>query len=142
MCAVLVHLLIELARTGFHSYTKLSQENLTMMWRRLAWMSTLEQTNPALIYELLLSSPEGILQQGVHSKLNEGGFPGGSVGKNPPAKAGDAGLIPDPGRSHVLQSSQACGPRPCSRVHALQGGKPPQREVHAPHLERSPTRRS
>ena len=27
------------------------------------------------------------------------GFPGGSVVKNPPAKAGDVGLIPDPGRS-------------------------------------------
>ena len=24
-----------------------------------------------------------------------GGFPGGSVAKNPPAKAGDVGLIPD-----------------------------------------------
>ena len=27
------------------------------------------------------------------------GFPGGSVVKNPPASAGDAGLIPGPGRS-------------------------------------------
>ena len=26
------------------------------------------------------------------------GFPGGSVGKNPPANAGDAGLIPGSGR--------------------------------------------
>ena len=25
--------------------------------------------------------------------------------KNPPVNAGDAGLIPDPGRSHALQSS-------------------------------------
>ena len=29
------------------------------------------------------------------------GFPGGSVVKNPPARAGDAGLILDPGRSRV-----------------------------------------
>ena len=28
-----------------------------------------------------------------------GGFPGGSVIKNPPANAGDVGLIPGPGRS-------------------------------------------
>jgi len=28
------------------------------------------------------------------------GFPGGSVVKNPPAKAGDVGSIPDPGRFH------------------------------------------
>ena len=32
-------------------------------------------------------------------------FPGGSVVKNPPANAGDMGLIPDPGRSHMLQSN-------------------------------------
>ena len=30
-----------------------------------------------------------------------GGFPGGSVIKNLPANAGDTGLIPDPGRSHM-----------------------------------------
>ena len=28
------------------------------------------------------------------------GFPGGSMAKNPPANAGDMGLIPDAGRSH------------------------------------------
>ena len=33
------------------------------------------------------------------------GFPGGSVMKNLPAIAGDTGSIPDPGRSHMLQSS-------------------------------------
>ena len=30
-----------------------------------------------------------------------GGFPGGSVVKNPPANARDAGSIPGPGGSHV-----------------------------------------
>ena len=30
------------------------------------------------------------------------GFPGGSVVKNPPAKAGDMGLILGPRRSHML----------------------------------------
>ena len=37
-----------------------------------------------------------------------GGFPGGSVVKSPPANAGDTGLIPDPGRSHVGQSDSPC----------------------------------
>ena len=37
--------------------------------------------------------------------VKTGDFPGGSVDKNPPANAGDMGLIPGPGRSHVLQSS-------------------------------------
>ena len=33
------------------------------------------------------------------------GFPGGAVAKNPPANAGDTGLRPGPGRSHMLQSN-------------------------------------
>ena len=32
-------------------------------------------------------------------------FPGGAVVKNPPANAGDTGLSPDPGRSHMPQSN-------------------------------------
>ena len=32
-------------------------------------------------------------------------FPGGTVGKNPPASAGDTGSIPGLGRSHMLQSN-------------------------------------
>ena len=31
---------------------------------------------------------------------NSGDFPGGPVVKNPPANAGDTGLIPGPGGSH------------------------------------------
>ena len=33
------------------------------------------------------------------------GFPGGAVVKNPPASAGDMGLSPGLGRSHMLQSN-------------------------------------
>ena len=32
-------------------------------------------------------------------------FPGGTVVKNPPANAGDMGLIPGPGGSHMLWSN-------------------------------------
>ena len=32
-------------------------------------------------------------------------FPSGSVVKNPPANAGDKGVIPDPGRSHTPRSN-------------------------------------
>ena len=35
----------------------------------------------------------------------ERGFPGGSVVKNSPANSGNTGLIPDPGRSHMLRSN-------------------------------------
>ena len=34
-----------------------------------------------------------------------GGFPGGTVVKNPPANAGDTGSSPGPGRSHMPQSN-------------------------------------
>ena len=34
-----------------------------------------------------------------------GGFPGGAVVKNPPANAGDMGLSPGLGRSHMLRGS-------------------------------------
>ena len=32
-------------------------------------------------------------------------FPGGPVVKNPPANAGDTGLVPDPGRPHMPWSN-------------------------------------
>ena len=34
-------------------------------------------------------------------KIDNQGFPGGAVVKNPPANAGDMGSIPGLGRSHV-----------------------------------------
>ena len=47
------------------------------------------------------------------------GFSGGSTVKNLLANAWDTGLIPDPGRSHMPQSNQACVPQLlslCSRA--------------------------
>ena len=38
-------------------------------------------------------------------KRLEKGFPGGAVVKNPPAKAGDTGSSPGPGRSHMPRSN-------------------------------------
>ena len=38
-------------------------------------------------------------------------FPGGSVVKNLPARAGDLGLNPDPGRPHMPQSNKAHAPQ-------------------------------
>ena len=38
-------------------------------------------------------------------------FPGGSVDKNPPANAGDMGLIPGPGRSHLPYNYQTHTPQ-------------------------------
>ena len=47
----------------------------------------------------------------IHLKQHPGGFPGGAVVKNPPANAGDTGLSPGPGRSHMTQSNSARAPQ-------------------------------
>ena len=50
-------------------------------------------------------------------KINEAikaiprGFPGGAVVKNLPANAGDTGLSPGPGRSHMPWSNEARAPQ-------------------------------
>ena len=42
---------------------------------------------------------------GAKIKNIEEDFPGGAVVKNPPANAGDMGLIPGPGRPHLPWSN-------------------------------------
>ena len=84
-------------------------------------------------------------------KLDLSGFPSGSVVRNLPACAGDTGLIPNPGGSHMPQATkpmsrnyQVCAPEPGScnywahvpqllkpRAQALQQEKPPQWEARA-----------
>ena len=82
-------------------------------------------------------------------KKHPWGFPGGTVVKNPPAKAGDTGSSPGPGRSHMPRSNKARAPQllslrsrarepqllsPCAttteacapRARASQQEKPPQ----------------
>ena len=41
----------------------------------------------------------------LYQEDKQTGFAGGSGVKNPPAKAGDPGSTPDPGRPHVPRSS-------------------------------------
>ena len=41
----------------------------------------------------------------TESRMRGGDFPGGAVVKNPPANAGDTGLSPGPGRSHMPRSN-------------------------------------
>ena len=56
----------------------------------------------------LLVIPYGLLHGllgPVHKEKREGEFPGGTVGKNPPANAGDMGLILGLRRFHMLQGS-------------------------------------
>ena len=58
-----------------------------------------------------------------------GDFSGCPVVKNPSANAGDTGLIPNPGRSHLLRGNKAHAPQLLSlhpRAFAVHHEKPPQ----------------
>ena len=94
-----------------------------------------------------------ISQSNVKWKKPRQGFPGGSVIKNLPANAGDAGFIPDLGRSHKLWSNKAhelqllnlCSRarepqllNPCAPELVLCNNRSPCNEVCAPQLESSP----
>ena len=51
-----------------------------------------------------------VAEQSLYSSAQEiaiKGFPGGAVVKNPPANAGDTGLIPGLGRSHMSNQARA-----------------------------------
>ena len=66
---------------------------------------------------------------------------GGQMIKNPPAKIGDMGSIPGPGRSHKPQGISACALQLLKaaypRALTLQQEKPLQRKAHAPQVERA-----
>ena len=62
------------------------------------------------IFKIVLYFKISFLRYNLHTmkitNLNvELGFPGGAVVKNPPANAGDTGLSPGLGRSHMLQNN-------------------------------------
>ena len=68
------------------------------------------------------------------------GFPGGTMGKNLPANAGDMGLIPGPGRFHMPRNNPAHMSKLLSlhsRAQEPQQEKPPQLESHALQLEKA-----
>ena len=52
----------------------------------------------------------------LYQEDKQRGFAGGSGVKNPPAKAGDLGSTPDPGRPHVPRSSWGRAPRTAEPV--------------------------
>ena len=68
--------------------------------------------------------------------------PGGPVVKNPPDNARNMGLVPGPGRPHMLQGNSAHVPQPLKlmspRAHAPQQEKPLRWEAQARQLESVP----
>ena len=53
-----------------------------------------------------------------------GGFPGGSMVKNPPANTGDTSLIPSPGRSHMPRNNKVRVPQVLSLSTGAQESQP------------------
>ena len=101
----------------------------------------IEPVSPALRADALPSEPQGLFYGMIfYIKNKKQGFPGASVVKNPPADAGDTGLIPGPGRSRVPGSSTARAPQVRSlgsRARQLQpkpghprAGAPPEQPPH------------
>ena len=83
-------------------------------------------------------------------KKSDRDLPGDTVVKNPPANAGDTGLSPGLGRSHMPWSNWAPAPQLLSlpattteacapRARALQQEKPPHWEARAPQQRVAPT---
>ena len=73
------------------------------------------------------------------------GFPASVVVKNPPANAGDTGLIPSPGRSHMPWGNKTWVPELlslCSRASELQLLKPECSGAHAPQTREATAMRS
>ena len=64
-----------------------------------------EATDKGLISKIYKELAENFETQTLTQKDESLGFPGGTVVKNPPANAGDTGLIPGPGRSHMPRSN-------------------------------------
>ena len=60
----------------------------------------------SFLEETITGGREIHLKDGI--KITLQGFPGGSVIKNPGGNAGDPGLIPAPGRSHMQRGNKAC----------------------------------
>ena len=86
----------------------------------------------------------------LSQKIHRMDFPGGAVGENLPASAGDTGSIPGLGRFHMQQSNKVHTPqllRPraattkarAPRARALQQKKPGQREAQVSQWRVAPT---
>ena len=106
---------------------------------------TSARTSSAMFYLSTLGCPESFIGHVSGQSMNSNhmhktcpqGFPGCSVVKNPPAIAGDMGLIPGLGRSHILQSNQAREPQllslcPRDQEPQLMGPHASTTEVLAP----------
>ena len=111
-------------------------------------------TQRTVTTETVAENCSGVRKEAQDYKAEGQGFPGGSVAKNPPAKAGGTGLIHGPWGSHMARSSEAHAPQPrslfpgaweprllnpaCPEAHAPQQEKPLQWETQAPPLEKGP----
>jgi len=55
--------------------------------------------------------PTGLAKLYVFNSQGVKDLPGDAVDKNPPANAGDTGLIPGLGRFHMHRATKACAPQ-------------------------------
>ena len=97
------------ARTGGHTLKSVSHKHQDNSGSRgpvflvdggtKGWLLHTHTHTHTHIYESHNSSPC------LFKNKTHGGFPGGAMVKNPPGNAGDTGLSPGPGRSHMPRSN-------------------------------------
>ena len=80
--------------------------------------------------------PTGLAKMYVFNSQGVKDLAGGAVDKNPPANAGDTGLIPGLGRFHMHRATKACAPQRLSpRAATIEACAP---GAHVPQQEKLP----
>ena len=125
--------MMSLAEKGFRSVHALSPSDLSSRQNALYCEWDANEIEP-------LGNRLQLRHVTFRSELNSDslGFPGGSVVKNPPANAGDMGLIPGLGRSHMQLSTWAATIEPVLQDWEPQLLKPVCPRARAPRHEKPP----
>ena len=95
---------------SFTPYTKINSKWIKDLNVRPDTLKLLEENIGRTLFDINHSNIfliHLLKQLEIKTKINkwDQGFPDGAVVKNPPANAGDTGLSPCPGRSHMLWSN-------------------------------------
>ena len=111
-----------------------SKEDIRMAKRHMKKCSTSPVIRQMQIKTTMRYHLKPVRMAIIKKSTNNRDFPGGTVVKNPPAKAGDTGSSLSPGRSHMLQSNYAREPQllsPCAtttEAHAPTASAPQQKK--------------
>ena len=100
---------ISITTVNVNGLTALTKRHRLAEWikKKDPYICCLQETHfrPRDTYRLKVRGWKKIFHANGNQKKAGQGFPGGAVVKNPPASAGDTGLSPGLGRSHMPRSN-------------------------------------